>query len=60
MANNTQCVIEVEAFSTLRQAIVRFFINFEQHTGLPVTHPQGLGACEAHFNWLGPVPNQSI
>ncbi len=28
--------------------------------GLPVTHLQGLGACEAHFYWLGLVPNQSL
>ncbi len=53
---DTQCMIEIEAFSCLRQAIVRFLIDFECCTGLPATHPQGVGACEAHFQLLGPCP----
>ncbi len=46
-----QCMIKIEAFSYIRQAIVRFLLDFESKTGLPVTHPQGVGACEAHFNF---------
>ncbi len=57
---DTQRVIEIEVFSCIRQAIVRFLFDFETRTGLPATHSVVIGACEAHFNFWGPVPNQSL
>ncbi len=57
---DAQQIIEIEAFSCLRQAIVRFLLDFEARTGLPATHVAAIGACEAHFNFWWPVPNQSL
>ncbi len=34
--------------------------DFETRTSLPATHAAAIGACEAHFNFWGPVPNQSL
>ena len=57
---NAQKVIVIEAFSCLRQAIVRFLLDFETRTSLPATHTAAIGACEAHLNFWEPVPNQSL
>ncbi len=60
MASTQQCVIEIEAFSCLKPAIVGFLLDFEHRNTVLATHPAAVGACEAHFNWWGPVLNQSL
>ena len=57
---DAQRFIDIEAFSYLKQAIVCFLINFEQRMGLPANYATAIGACEAHFNFWGPTPNQSL
>ncbi len=60
MADAPWRVLDLEAYSCLKQAIVRFLIDFEDHNEVLVTHPAMIGACEAHFNFWGPVPNLAL
>ncbi len=59
-ANTAWSVLDIEAYSCLKQSIAHWLINFEDQIGLPVTHPAAIGACEAHFNFWGPTPNLAL
>ncbi len=53
-------MIDIEAYSCLKQSIACWLINFEDQSGLLVTHPAAIGACEAHFNFWGPTPKLAL
>ena len=59
-ANPAWSVIDIEAYSCLKQSIARWLINFEDQSRLPATHAAAIGACEAHFNFWGPTPNLAL
>ncbi len=50
MADAPWSVLNIEAYSCLKQAIARFLLDFENCNRV----------CEAHFNFWGPVPNQAL
>ncbi len=60
MASAQQCMIEFEAFSCLKQAIVHFLWILSTEVDCQLLNSAAVGACETHFNWWGPVPNQSL
>ncbi len=60
MADSVQKFIDTDAFLCLKQSIVHFLIVFERKSGLPATHTAAIGACEAHFNFWGPTPNECL
>ncbi len=59
MAASAQSVIEIEAFSCLRQSIACFIIMGRTRAGLEADHLVVLQACAQFFN-LGLVPNQYL
>ncbi len=34
--------------------------QLEEQNRVQATHPVAIRACEAHFNFWGPVPNQAL
>ncbi len=60
MASAPWSVLNLEAYSCLKQAIARFLLDFEHRNRVPVTYLATIRACKAHFNFWGPVPNQAL
>ncbi len=61
MASNIPwSVVDIEAYLCLKQASAHWLINFSDQNGVQASHPAAIGACEAHFNFWGLVPNQAL
>ena len=54
-----QELIELEAFSCLKQSIRKFLLEERACLNLPCTHPQIIANCELYFN-NGSVRNQCL
>ena len=59
MATNDQSLIDLEAYSALKQSISWFLLEERNRTGLPCDHPVVIQNCIWYFNWL-PTQNQCL